>query len=220
MERWMTRPRRLLVVMSLLWCLLLALGACAVGQESVLNGESILSSARAAHLHDATFTMTLAVSTTTPVAKTLNESGSGTLTTNPYRQDIRLSGMTDGLTITVELLTDGQTLYTRAPDASTWQSSTAGLTARFLNYTLAAPQLIGQESVGGIAAWHLRGYLAGTNTTDVEDLWIRKSDSFPVKATLHAVDATSTAITAALTFTRWNTGVKITPPAPSVIAAT
>jgi hypothetical protein len=198
---------------------LLALGGC-LGMPSAQTVHDILTQAQAAAPRDASFS--LALSITTPVSgsstpATITERGTGILTTQPYRQDITLTTSADGVTIPLELLTDGQTLYTRATGSTTWRQQPADATTRFLEENLSAPTLIGSETLGGVAAWHLRGTLSASDPQNTEDLWLRKDNYLPLKSILHAASGDGTAITATLTFSKWNTGAKITPPAKTAI---
>jgi hypothetical protein len=196
----------------------LALSACTwPGSSSVVTAQGLLARAQSIAPHDALFAITLTITSGGAGASPLKETGTGRLTTSPYRQDITLSGSVDGVPVTIEALAAGQLLYTRAPGAPTWQAVPADATSRFLTYGLAAPQLIGREKVVGVATWHVRGVLTPAAPQDIEDLWLRTDNDFPQKVELHATSASSTTVAATLTFTRWNTGVTITvPPAGAI----
>jgi hypothetical protein len=191
---------------------MLALSACAwQGGSSTVTAQGLLARAQLAAPHDALFTITLTIVGGTGTSP-FTETGTGRLTTSPYRQDTILRGMVDGVPVTIEVLVAGQLLYTRVPSAPTWQEVPADATSRFLTYALSAEQLVGPEKVGGVATWHVRGALAPAAPQDVEDLWLRTDNDYPQKAELHATGASGSAVAATLTFTRWNTGATITVP--------
>jgi hypothetical protein len=102
--------------------------------------------------------------------------------------------------------------------------------------SLKSLQLISSETLNGIAAWHLRGSfnapLYDTTGNSVSapgtaDLWLRQSDSLPLKLVKHATlsGTSETGIPFAVSldstynFTAWNQGTTITLPDPADIAA-
>lgn len=204
---------------ALVMGIMLLLGGC-IGEPATMTAQGILAQAREAAPHDATFALTLAI--TTPVSGTstpgtVTERGSGILTTHPYRQDFTLATNTDGVSIPLEVMTDGQTLYTRVPDSTTWRQLPADATAQFFEENLSAPTLVGAETVGGVATWHLRGALSASAPQNTEDLWLRKDNYLPLKSILHATNGDGTTLTATLIYSKWNTGAKVTPPAKNAI---
>jgi hypothetical protein len=200
----------------------LALGGCggAGDASSSQSAADLLTRAQTATLRDATFSLTLAITTPASGASAptvASQQGTGFLTTNPYRQDITLTTSADGLSIPLEMVTDGQNLFTRVPSSSTWRQQPADASTRFLDEHLSAPTLVGAETLKGVATWHLRGTLSTSMPHDTEDLWLRQDNYLPLKSSLHAANEDGTAITATLTFSKWNTGATVALPAPSAI---
>jgi hypothetical protein len=93
------------------------------------------------------------------------------------------------------------------------------------------PGLVGTETINGVQTYHLRGTVQtpvtpGANQsieTTTEDLWMRQSDYYPVKIVAHGAGSskgTSITVDVTATFTAWNSGVTITPPAPDQVTTT
>jgi hypothetical protein len=135
-----------------------------------------------------------------------------------------------------------RTLSSGSTSNATWtKTTTAGISTipglnavNLLDYSiLQHPVIVGEDTINGHKAWHVRGDLtaqsgsAATATAGqvqsqgTEDLWLREDNKFPAQTTLH-LTVTANARDAGLsgtldltetsTFTRWNTGVVITPP--------
>lgn len=211
------------------------LAGCAAGPlgaakpTSTPTAQQILDHAKNAKIDDATFTMVL---NSAFGGQTFDGNGNGKITKNPQRADIVLAMTGSGLTLNVEVITDGATnaTYTKISgldlpgfDPTKWTKTTNGSssaspfdTSQFTDYAqLDNAKLVGTETVNGHATWHLTGTTTSSGETANEDLHIAQDTYYPVKAIITTTGTTAT--TATITFTGINTGISIDlPPADQV----
>lgn len=112
----------------------------------------------------------------------------------------------------------------------------------FLDYgQLTDVKLIGSEKIAGKATWHVHGTLgnpaptstslASTSDSNSEDLWILQSSYLPAQIAIHGATSLSTSATGGtgalslattteeiVTFSRWNSGVLVSAPAPDQVS--
>ncbi len=69
--------------------------------------------------------------------------------------------------------------------------------------------MVGAETVNGYNCWHLKGTFSGSGITSTDNLWVRQSDYYPVKAVITSSNSSSITIT----YSNWNTAPAITAPA-------
>ncbi len=69
--------------------------------------------------------------------------------------------------------------------------------------------LVGSDTVNGYVCWHLKGTFTSSGISSTDDLWVRQSDYYPVKAVI----ASSNSSTITITYSNWNTAAAITAPA-------
>jgi hypothetical protein len=119
-----------------------------------------------------------------------------------------------------------QTKWTRytGPSVSNTTSEAAGQAAPYVSLQNLAQmqnlQLVGTETVNGVTTYHLHatGSQAanGQSATYTEGLWVSQSNYQPVKMMVQAQTSVGQLATTA-TFSNWNGGQTITPPAASEI---
>ena len=120
-----------------------------------------------------------------------------------------------------------QTKWTRytGPTVSNTTSEAAGQAAPYVSLQNLAQmqnvQLVGTETVNGVTTYHLRGTGSqaanGQSATYTEGLWVSQSNYQPVKMMVQAQTNVGQ-LAATATFSNWNGGQTITPPAASEIA--
>jgi uncharacterized protein DUF4352 len=105
----------------------------------------------------------------------------------------------------LDVLEVGGATYQRAATDQKWaRSSTSPPDPTWENAT--DPRLIGQDSIGGDRAWHLRA----TRGAVPIDMWVRQHDGYP----LRLVTPNGKGATFTFTFDRFNTGVQVDAPPP------
>ena len=119
-----------------------------------------------------------------------------------------------------------QTKWTRytAPNVSNTTSEAAGQAAPYISLQNLAQmqnlQLVGTETVDGVTTYHLHGTGSqsanGQSATYTEGLWVSQSNYQPVKMMVQAQTNVGQ-LAATATFSSWNGGQTITPPAASEI---
>jgi hypothetical protein len=227
---------------TLLWLAACSLGGSSTGSgttpvatttASAGDATAILNRAQHAPLKDTSFSISVTAGssngTVPPNAATVT--GSGALTTNPHRTEFDFSSISlFGASTSAEVIIDeNQVVYAKVPPLNQWvkvdpnQLKLQIGTLEVLDYTaIKSPVLIGTETINGQATWHVQGVnFAQTNATArrLDDVWIRQSDAYPVKREIHTVpDPTGTptsdnrVLDLTLQFTKWDTGITITPP--------
>jgi hypothetical protein len=132
--------------------------------------------------------------------------------------------------------------------AGKWLEVPLGQTPNVLDYSrLTNLKVVGSDTVNGKATWHLQGTVNAptsakgstttTTTTATEDLWFFQDTYFPAKFVINAsgdlsglagmmggktsngATPSGATSTATVSFTSWNTGLTITPPAPSQVVS-
>lgn len=221
--------------------------------------QDILNKAASAPLHAANFTLAANVNgSVAGFAASTTVTGNGKLTTNPNRVDalVQSPGIAGFGAINTEVIQDGSDIYTKNGSATKPWTKNSGILANLpgLSFTdlldyqkLHNAQFIGEDTINGHKAWHLRAGLSdlitgssaaatataisqqsGAQNSLTEDLWIREDTYFPAQLTLTtktslASAGAGTAISGTintdetLTFTAWNTGITITVPPPSEV---
>lgn len=126
--------------------------------------------------------------------------------------------------------------WIKSPNIGSLDASSYGLGDNFLDYQkLINPKLIGEEVIDGKKTWHLQttfdsGDLSISGITSTEDIWIDQETSYPAKVVLHMglstkgflptaepdstplPDLGDISIDYTYIFTKYNSGVTITPP--------
>ncbi|HEX6544061.1 MAG TPA: DUF2092 domain-containing protein [Ktedonobacterales bacterium] len=225
-----SRPRPFFIVLLATVAVLLAFAGCAVpGSPSASkpqptatpSAQSILTKAQNVHLADETFTLTMKG---TSNGTALDMTGDGKATENPPVLSMTLNMDVSGTKITLEEVMDGtnNATYTRitAPAqlaSNTWKKETdssgsgsgSDMLVRSLYDKLSNTKLLGTEQVNGVATWHIQGTVTGASSGDNEtiDIFVRQSDYMPAKMVVHTGGSDS--LDATLTYTSFNTGVKI-----------
>ncbi len=197
--------------------------------SAVSAGQQIIAKARAAHLLDATFTITWV---NQELSGTIDHFiGQGKVTLHPYRSDVHVrTAPTDYPADTLEDIADYATKVVYFRDSllpgtagTTWHKS-EGPPAAFelaniplIYQQLSSATLVGKEQVSGITTWHIRGTLTApdiynANETDsaVIDIYLRQDTYLPVKLVAHVTGSTPQDDT--LIYTAFNTGVTINLP--------
>lgn len=232
------------------------------GGSTTQQATTILQHAQNAGLHDATFTITITgtggimTGTTTSDSNTpFTANGKGQLTTTPKQVQIAFDNLSvAGFSTSAQVISTDQALYLKVPQLSKWIQADATQVSGLnnvndaLNYTLLQNvQLVGSETVNGVAAYHLRSTGQPATTANqaasgaaarTTDLWLRQDNYFPLKIVTHVAAqgagdvsaangtpqvgsgtpvAGTTALDQTITFSAWNTGVTITAPSPSDI---
>jgi hypothetical protein len=233
------RQRFWFLVVVLLASFGMAACGAAGGAPALGPGGRIFAQAQRKGLNDATFT-------TTFLADGQHNAASGTTTTQPRRMQLTINLTVEGHAEVLHILGDGDTLFSRLNSDTLWSilnDADAGVYANYdtdiVNYDQMQPQavqLIGTETLGGVATWHIRApFTMPINAPDgalvpvpgTEDLWLRQSDSLPAQI-MKAASKDYTAddgshdqlvFTATYHFTAWNTGLTITPPGEGQIAS-
>jgi hypothetical protein len=199
---------------------LLCIG-CGGNTASVTRAQQLLNTA--AQMHDAAFTFTF----TTDSA---HGSGSGTLTTNPALVSLMLGANNQILIDPPDNL-----IYGRLTGDKLWSVLDDADNGIYTNYdmnvwepkSIKSPQLIGSETLDGVAAWHVRGSfnapLYDTTGNSVSapgtaDLWLRQSHA-ALTGTSETGIPFAVSLDATYLFTKWNQGTTITLPDPADIAA-
>ncbi len=207
-------------------------GAGCGGQGSTSVASQAQRLLLEAHPRDAAFTVTFA-------SDSAHGSGTGTLTMAPALVALHVNGNQQVLIDTPDGI-----IYGRLTNDKLWSVLNDADNGIYANYdtqvwdpsAITMPQLIGSETLAGVATWHIRGGVAAAvyDTTGnaitlplTEDVWLRQSDSLPLqlvkKGNLSGTSPTGIAFTVSLAatyhFTAWNKGVTITLPAPGDIAA-
>lgn len=209
----------------LLWGML-TLAACGVstpskitlGSPATPDAATIVKNVGKADVKDATFTLN---ATTTMQGANTTLSGTGKLTLNPTRTDIVLNTTIQQTAVTVEVITDGSTSYTKLSGIpglpATWTKASTGAsssvdTSQFTKYgNLNNATLVGVETVNGTVVYHLKGESGGYQ----QDVYVRRDNYYPVKVVVHGTS--SAAFDATIVFTAINTGITITPPPASEV---
>jgi hypothetical protein len=183
-------------------------------------------------LHDATFTVTF-------TSDSAHGTGTGTLTTDPAFAALTLGGNQQ-----VIIDAPDDIIYGRLTNDKLWSVLNDADNGVYVNYDtniwhpwdMQSATLVGSETLGGTAAWHLRGSITATlfdangNTVlapGTEDLWLRQSDNLPLQLVKHAKQsgtapngiAFTVSLDATYHFTAWNTGATIKLPTENEIAA-
>ncbi|HUY79742.1 MAG TPA: LppX_LprAFG lipoprotein [Ktedonobacterales bacterium] len=209
-----------------------ALAGCGVNIGGVTlerpSASTILATAEKQTWKDATFKFTVAVTST---SATGTSTGTGTVTTHPQRSDIHATTSSSLGNQTDEVITDGSTAYVKTPGQSKWLkitgnpsslSGAGGISPTSpVNFgSLQNVTFVGAETVEGYKTWHVKGTTAqtvsGKTVTSNIDVWVRQDNSYIVQVKSHSVESGATgAVDTTITFTKWNTGVTITPPPAS-----
>jgi len=119
-----------------------------------------------------------------------------------------------------------QTKWTRytGPTVSNPTSEGSGQAAPYVSLQnlgqMQNVQVVGTETVNGVATYHLHATASqaanGQSVTYTESLWVSQSNYQPVKMMVQAQTSVGQ-LAATATFSKWNGGQTITPPAPSEI---
>ncbi|HLY32255.1 MAG TPA: hypothetical protein VKQ36_14595 [Ktedonobacterales bacterium] len=190
------------------------------------TAQTIINKAKHATWKDATFTFTSAATT---AGLTYHATGHGVETTKPQRSDETVTSVAGSQSQTEEIITDGQTIYTRQQGQPKWTKTT--IPPNFGGVSPTSPTdfgslqnltFVGSETIEGYPTWHVKGMFTttaqGKTTTNNVDLWVRQDNFYVVQVKDHTtVTGQSGAVDTTLLFTKWNTGVVITPPPPSQV---
>ena len=200
-------------------------GCSGTAGSTTPTAQAIINAAKSQTWKDATFKFTINV---TSSDATGNSTGTGTVTTNPQRSDIHATTSSSLGNQTDEVITDGTTAYVKTPTQSKWlkvtgtPSSLSGVggvspTSPVNFGSLQNVTFVGAETVEGFNTWHVKGTTAqtvsGKTVTSNVDVWVRQDNNYIVQVKSHSVESGATgAVDTMITFTKWNTGVTITPP--------
>jgi hypothetical protein len=215
---------------------MLATAACGSVAPKALTAEQIAQKVNQANIKDAGFDLNLNI---TAGGTTLTFTGNGKFTQSPARSELTLKGNFLGTDTTIDDITADGYDYTKTTPSTTTKyvkapigaDSTIGIGGSSINTIadLNSPTLVGIETINGAPAYHLRGTVttptpeANASTPSgpaTEDLWVKTSNFYPVKAALSSDSTTAGQKTTTLitvTFTSWNTGITINVPPPSDI---
>jgi hypothetical protein len=209
--------------------LLASIAGCGSGSTSnnaTSPGQQIIVKARAAHLLDATFTITWTdQEAATGAAQQFT--GQGKVTLHPYRSECSMQSIDGYPTNIFEDIIDYTTKaeYLKSnildPTGPIWRKSTRpprafDLTAMPLIYPqLTNATLAGTDHMNSIAVWHIHGTLTaadsfytGKTDTAVLDVYLRQDNYLPVKLLAH-VTTPDTIQDDTFVYTAFNTGVTI-----------
>jgi hypothetical protein len=221
-----------------------ALAACSLGNTTTgttgtsvpatgtvtVSAQAILDQAEHAALKDTSFTIAASAGGASgPVPSNVaTVNGQGALTTSPHRTKIHFSAIgLFGISAPADVIIDEhQNVYAQVPPLNQWvkvdpsQLQVQLGTLEILNYNqVHNPVVIGAETVNGQQTWHVQGVnlaqSAGT-ARRLEDVWVRRSDFYPVQIQIHTVpDLKGTPTTdnrvlnVMLQFQQWDTGITI-----------
>jgi hypothetical protein len=138
--------------------------------------------------------------------------GEGTVVFKPHlAMSLRLQTRQGSMPGELDLLEFGGVTYQRMSTDQRWTRSTAPAPDP-MGTGASDPRLVGQDSVLGAPAWHLR---AARGTSFIQ-LWVRMSDGYPVKA----VTGTGAGTVFTFVFDHFNTSTAVSaPPEPDVMPA-
>ena len=202
----------------------------------VVTAASVLQHAQSVKFTDVTLTMTLDGSLLGGLGSLGGQTGaSGPMTmtikttTNPKRADVTMSFTVNGQQSSIEMLSDDKTntTYTRftpalIPGDDKWtKSSGMGLTSvydpsLYVNFSAVQyPTLVGQETLNGIAVWHVKAQSSFGNDKANEDIYVRADTFEPYQLKYTISGATNESVT--MTFVAINSHLTIAlPPASQV----
>jgi hypothetical protein len=224
---------------------MLALSACGVTSvigiaakpTATPDAKTILAKLQKVEYKDIEFKLTLAGSSSgSSSSAAVSGDGSGVITTSPKRAQVSFNVTSGGQQFALDTIEDidGNSVYVKFNTAlipglptDKWIKSDAGgalssLTKAFDTSQISSfnqisnATLKGNETVDGVAVWHLAGTETSNGTTANADLYVRQDNYYPYKIIVHASGGASADAT--ITFTGINTGATVTlPPADQVV---
>lgn len=195
------------------WRLLLAavplvlLAACAAPIIGTPSAQEIAAKPSQSNLKDAHFTL---VGQVTSGAADVQVKGEGLMVFRPSTASrMILTGSVGVIPFAVELISVNGVEYQRVGNAKWTKTTSNAKPASSSTWATAKGlKLIGEESLPQGKAWHVKG----TSDGQPFDLWVRESDGYPLK---YQNENPTAALT--LTFDQFDTGMKVSAPAPSDI---
>jgi hypothetical protein len=193
--------------------------AAGCSSSTAIAPSTILERAETSGLRDATFTVTYAVG----VGDIANQfTGTGSETLSPARSQFDLTAKILSKTVTVLMVTNGGTTYTKLPNQPSWSATPNAQAplgvdnASLLDLSQIQDVMrLPDATIDGHLAYHLRGTARDTTgAIGTKEWWLRQDNFYPLELSEHlsgtGVNGVSGDIT--LTFTAWNTKLSIALP--------
>lgn len=214
------------LALALLGVLLLAACSPAGGEPSLGAAMSsspdvstIVSKARAAHYIDLTYTLEGEIQAISSSGQDTT-TGEGQITTKPKRVHfVQHTTLTSGKVVTQEGIGDEatQTLFAKTafsgqPTPTQWTklSASDGQLVSASPPTIAAlshVQLVGSDTVVGVAVWHLMGTMDVSGTHFAVDYYVYQNTYLPAK--IHTISSGQIVGETTILVTKYNTGLTI-----------
>lgn len=193
----------------LLWSVAVSvlLTACAAPVIGTPSAQEIASKPSHSNLKDAHFTLAGQV---TSAAANIQVKGEGLMVFRPAMASrMVLTGSVGAIPVAVELISVDGNDHQRVGNAKWTQTTSSAKPASSATWATAKNlKLIGEEDLPQGKAWHVKG----TGDGQPFELWVRESDGYPLK---YQSENPAAALT--LTFDHFDTGQRVTAPAPSDI---
>lgn len=227
----------------LLLCAVLALAACgggsspaassssSSGANSTAKAQAILqhvqTDLRNGTLRNASFTTTENVKTAQSITATSKSTGA--MDVSPFAAKLATTTSGGGQQYQTNEIVANSRAYAKTTSQTQWhevnlpQNAQQNLPMLSLqNLTnLQHLRYVGTQTVDGVKTDHIQGTAAqsadGQTAGYTEDLWVNSNNDQPVQMMIQSTSSQAT-ITATTSFYSWNSGVSISPPAPTAIA--
>jgi hypothetical protein len=169
------------------------------------SAQQIYDGTMSSKMQDAALTFTGASTASSGATSGLTISGDGAITKKPaaYRLHlvVQLSSAQATGNVTIDAIEVKSTDYTRVSTSISglgsfgsdkYTVSSASSNAALLTPKLTNLKLIGEETIRGNKCWHISGDAKDANgKTSTEQLWVRETDSYPVREQLSSLPGVS-----------------------------
>jgi hypothetical protein len=181
-----------------------ACGGSSDDASKPLTAQQIVEKAQKADLKSGEFTMD---ASTTMSGQTVPMKGKGKFTKDPKRMSMDLAMTVQGVDVTMSMVQDGATTYTKDSISGQWTKSTSTDDMDITGYDIKDPVLVGKETVGGVETYHIKGT---DKSGSAQEYWFKTDTFYPIKGTITMKGESP--MTGTLTISNWNGSITIDVP--------